>query len=251
MRIPLALACLATAACGARSLGNPDAGTDAAPPSEAAAAEVANETAPESSAAPAPAPAPDGAAPDAGAAVNTHDAGTEAPPAVAHRRVSGSVALSTIDPNIPARVMAAPCDHPGWVVSPQTQVWNDQLGVAGWDCATGAFLYGESIYDTVPMPPGDYVLHFVPPDDYDCVDAYIYGTLVSQSFSSSGHECTATMTVAAGGPPDDIFIWFYTAAENWQPCAEDANCQSGICGCNLAPRPTVCLPDEQYPRGCT
>ena len=247
MRIPLALACLAVAACGARSLGDPDAGADATPIAEAAPPEVAKETSPESSAA----SAHDAAVTEAGPSVTTHDAGGEAPSAVAHRRVSGSVALSTIDPSIPAHVTAAPCDHPGWVVSTQTQVWNDRLGVTAWDCTSGSFFYGASAYDTVPLPPGDYVLHFVPPDYYDCVGAYIYGTLLAQSFSTFGHECTASMTVAAAGPPDDIFIWFYTKAQNWQPCAEDANCQSGICGCNLAPRPTVCLPNEQYPRACS
>jgi hypothetical protein len=37
---------------------------------------------------------------------------------------------------------------------------------------------------------------------------------------------------------------------NWEPCANDADCQSNWCGCNGAPPPTVCLPNTNYPKSC-
>jgi hypothetical protein len=36
----------------------------------------------------------------------------------------------------------------------------------------------------------------------------------------------------------------------WTQCSIDAECQSGVCGCNGGPPPMVCLPSEAYPRMC-
>jgi len=40
-----------------------------------------------------------------------------------------------------------------------------------------------------------------------------------------------------------------TGTADWQPCASDIECVSGICGCNGWYRP-VCLPSEAYPKAC-
>src|SRR3954468_22135986 len=105
MRIPVgalqpwvALFFLGAAACGPRSLGIPDSGPDAGAEAD---------TLPEATAT-ADAATAEGADPEAAPPLPAPDAGPEAPPQVVRRRVSGSVALSTIDPTIPAHVMAAP-----------------------------------------------------------------------------------------------------------------------------------------------
>src|SRR5207249_1158995 len=80
----------------------------------------------------------------------------------------------------------------------------------------------------------------------ECSPAYDKGRSCAADDTCASSHCSCqalrmVCTDVSGQPcPND----------NWEPCMIDQDCKSGVCGCNGATPPKVCLPDVGYPRDC-